>query len=116
MTRSRLDLLLTYQTLKMMQPDGYLLDSYLADCDELNRVQPDGTFDHEVADVRNVCAKVHVSLSDRIDSVCTFLGISKRQFLEAAFIEAVDRAKVIMESEGVHEYLANQERRQGVAK
>ncbi|WP_213105801.1 hypothetical protein [Candidatus Protochlamydia amoebophila] len=56
--------------------------------------------------VKNVCAKVHPWLSDEIDKVVDLLGISKRRFLEAAFIEAVNKANAIIEAEGVHERFA----------
>jgi hypothetical protein len=58
--------------------------------------------------LKNVCAKVSVKLSDEIDSICSFLSISKRAFLEAAFIEAVAKAKAILEAEGVEEWIAAQ--------
>jgi antitoxin component of MazEF toxin-antitoxin module len=54
---------------------------------------------------KNVCAKVSPELAAQIDEVVQLLGISKRRFLEAAFIEAVRRAKEIMEAEGVYEAL-----------
>jgi len=54
--------------------------------------------------IKNVCAKVHPSLSDRIDKVVSMLGISKRSFLEVAYIEACDRAEKIMVEEGVYDY------------
>lgn len=53
--------------------------------------------------LKNVCAKVSVQLSDQIDEVCNLLDISKRRFLEAAFLEAVSRAHAIIEAEGVWE-------------
>jgi hypothetical protein len=56
--------------------------------------------------IKNVCAKVSTALSDDIDSVCGLLGISKRRFLEAAFVEALALAHDIIEAEGVHDYLA----------
>ena len=56
--------------------------------------------------IKNVCAKVSAQLSDEIDSVCGLLNISKRRFLEAAFLEALALAHDIIEAEGVHEYLA----------
>jgi hypothetical protein len=59
-------------------------------------------FEHSVP-LKNVCAKVLPELSDEIDEVCSLLGISKRRFLEAAMIEAVSKAKGIMEREGVWE-------------
>lgn len=57
--------------------------------------------------LKNVCAKVHPLLSDEIDQVVDLLGISKRRFLEAAFIEAVNKAKAIIDAEGVHERYAS---------
>lgn len=53
--------------------------------------------------IKNVCAKVSVELSDEIDEIVGLLGISKRRFLEAAFIEAVAMARQIMAQEGVTE-------------
>lgn len=55
--------------------------------------------------VKNVCAKVAPELADEIDGICGLLGISKRRFLEAAFIEAVRKAKTIMAAEGVMDAL-----------
>lgn len=55
--------------------------------------------------LKNVCAKVSQKLSDDIDQIVDLLNISKRRFLEAAFIEAVERAHSIMEAEGVWEAL-----------
>lgn len=49
--------------------------------------------------LKNVCAKVSVKLSDDIDNVVGFLGISKRCFLEAAFIDAVATAHEIIHRE-----------------
>ncbi len=53
--------------------------------------------------LKNVCAKVTQQLSDEIDQVVGLLGVSKRRFLEAAYIEAVQRAHEIMKAEGVWE-------------
>lgn len=55
--------------------------------------------------IKNVCAKVSVKLSDSIDEVCALLGVQKRRFLEAAFMDAVERAHSILEAEGVYELL-----------
>lgn len=52
---------------------------------------------------KNVCAKVTPELSDEIDKVCDFLGISKRRFLEAAFMDAVETAHEIIRREGVYD-------------
>lgn len=60
--------------------------------------------DHvESSDLKNVCAKVSVNLSDEIDQVVGFLGVSKRIFLESAFIDAVETAQEIMRREGLFE-------------
>jgi len=66
--------------------------------------------------IKNVCAKVSAQLSDDIDQVCGFLHISKRKFLEAAFIEAVDKARRIIEAEGVNEYFSEKADAQPKAK
>jgi hypothetical protein len=50
--------------------------------------------------IKNVCAKVPGQLADEIEEIVDLLGISKRSFLEAAFREAVLKAKAIMEEEG----------------
>lgn len=53
--------------------------------------------------LKNVCAKVCVGLSDDIDEICSLLDISKRAFLEAAMLEAVSKARGIIDREGVME-------------
>lgn len=59
--------------------------------------------------LKNVCAKVSQQLSDDIDEIVGLLNVSKRRFLEAAFIEAVQRAHTVMESEGVWDALERPE-------
>jgi hypothetical protein len=53
--------------------------------------------------LRNVCALISVSLFDRLESSCSLLQITKRQFIEAALIEALDKADKIVQDEGVFE-------------
>lgn len=53
--------------------------------------------------LKNVCARVSAELSEEIDKICDLLGISKRRFLEAAFVEAVQKAHSIMDAEGLHQ-------------
>jgi alkylhydroperoxidase family enzyme len=53
--------------------------------------------------LKNVCAKVTPDLAEEIDQVCDLLDVNKREFLEAAFIDAVGRAKAIFEGEGCFE-------------
>jgi len=72
------------------------------------------TGDQEFAAIplKNVCAKVSVQLSDEIDQIVGLLDISKRQFLELAFVEAVNKARQILGDEGVHDYLPDLSRAQ----
>lgn len=59
----------------------------------------------EAPEIRNVCFKVSVKLAEEIDGICALLDISKRTFLEAAALKAVEEAKAIMDAEGVYEAL-----------
>lgn len=54
----------------------------------------------DLPEVKNVCAKLSVKLSDDIDQVCDFLDISKRVFIEAALVDALSKANQIIEDEG----------------
>ncbi|RQV18152.1 hypothetical protein DF132_23230 [Burkholderia cenocepacia] len=40
-------------------------------------------------------------LADRVDAAVSLLGVSKRQFIEAAFIEALLKVEDLMRVEGV---------------
>lgn len=86
--RSHLDSLVTEKVLG-------LLNDIRGSSDLVDRV--------ESSDLKNVCAKVSVNLSDEIDQVIGFLGVSKRIFLESAFIDAVETAQEIMRREGLFE-------------
>lgn len=86
--RSYLDSLVTEKVLG-------LLNDIRGSSDLVDRV--------ESSDLKNVCAKVSVNLSDEIDRVTGFLGVSKRIFLESAFIDAVETAQEIMRREGLFE-------------
>lgn len=63
----------------------------------------------DLPELKNVCAKVSSQLSEEIDEVCALLGVHKRQFLEAAFIDAVATANEILRREGVFEALRREE-------
>ena len=91
--RTVLDSLLTERSLRLIETrrNSSLLDM-IADDKVIHNVG-----------LKNVCAKVSPQLAERIDVMCSFLEISKRRFLEAAFIEACDMAERIMNDEGVHE-------------
>lgn len=58
---------------------------------------PDEVLD--AAQFRNVCAKLHPELIDRLDGVVGLLDMSKRDFIELALIEALDRAENILHHE-----------------
>lgn len=96
MARTPLNALLTEQSLHLLSVHRgtAVLDLIASDSVEHN------------FELKNICAKVHPQLADRIDHVCTLLDISKRRFLEAAFIEACDMAESILEAEGVNDFLA----------
>lgn len=89
--RTPVDLLITSAVLKEMAPSR-ISDSML---DSVLESHPQ---------VKNVCAKVSIQLSERIDGIVARLDISKRSFLEAAMIEACNKADSIIESEGLDDY------------
>ena len=93
--RSPLEALVTEKALHFLsvRRGDYLVDQVLS------------TPDIGPVPTKNVCAKVTVQLSDQIDEVCGLLDISKRRFLEAAFIQAVNMSRAIIEREGVFEVL-----------
>lgn len=54
--------------------------------------------------LRNVCAKLSVELVDRLDNALSILSISKRQFIEAALIEALNKVDQVLEEVDAFEY------------
>lgn len=63
------------------------------------------TEDFKLPPLKNVCAKVSVELSDRLDDTTSTLGMSKRQFIEMALIQALDFADHMLECVGADEAL-----------
>lgn len=59
---------------------------------------PDEAFD--AAKFRNVCAKLHPDLVDRLEVVISLLGMSKRDFIEIALIDALDRSEKTLDDVG----------------
>lgn len=49
--------------------------------------------------LKNVCAKLSVQLSDEIDRVTNLLDVSKRRFIEAALVDALNEANRIIGEE-----------------
>jgi len=60
-------------------------------------------------ELKNVCAKVSPQLSGDIDEICGLLNISKRRFLEAAMIDAVAKARLIIQREELEDVLTELE-------
>lgn len=75
------------------QNDGFL-EMALRSGDE-------GTQDMIKAEMKNVCALIHKSLFDQLESTCGLLEISKRKFIEMALIEMLERADKIIDEVGV---------------
>jgi hypothetical protein len=100
--RKNLDLLLTERSLHFVRVRTGVDLIAAMESGMLTEVVPEGGVP-ELPILKNVCAKLAIGLSDQIDQVCDLLGISKRMFIEAALIEALDQAEKVMESEGVHE-------------
>ncbi len=46
--------------------------------------------------VRNMCAKVHPVLIERMEAVCNLLDISKRRFIESAVATAIHEAEELL--------------------
>lgn len=46
--------------------------------------------------VRNMCAKVHPALIERMEGVCDVLGVSKRRFIESAVATAIHEAEALL--------------------
>jgi len=93
--RTALNALVTEKCLSLLTNYANLIDAM---------VEGDATVVGDIP-LKNVCAKVSAQMSDEIDSVVSMLGVSKRRFLEAAFYDAIQTAKKIMEEEGVFEAL-----------
>lgn len=100
MSRTQIDSLVTLKSLELVTSTSGINDGIT------NLLLDDPQF-HALT--KNVCAKFSVELSDRIDNVCGLLGISKRRFMEAAVIDALEKSSQIMEAEGVFARLASEE-------
>lgn len=61
--------------------------------------------------IKNVCAKLHVELSNKLDDTVNKLDMSKRKFIELALIQAIGRAEQIMDEVDMTELLREQNER-----
>jgi len=48
------------------------------------------------AELRNICALINPSLFSEVENLCNVLELSKRQFVEMALIEFVEKANAIV--------------------
>ena len=60
----------------------------------------------DMPNTRNICAIIHVSLFEKVESITSLLNISKRQFVEEALIEAVERASAVVNEVNPMEFVA----------
>lgn len=64
----------------------------------------------ENPEIKQLSAKVHVSLIERLDSVCQILDLTKREFIESALLDALDRAEEAIDRSGFFEKYAPQQK------
>lgn len=50
--------------------------------------------------VRNMCAKVHPHLIERLEAVCELMDVSKRRFIEVAVSSAIHEAEELLAQHG----------------
>ena len=55
--------------------------------------------------VQNVCAKLAQPLVDRLDEALSVLGMTKRDFIELALIEALDKVDQVLKDTDAFEYV-----------
>jgi hypothetical protein len=83
---------------EMILAKSYSLKYSFSNTDVLDILDKSGQFS-DLPHLKNVCAKVSTELSDQLEEVCSLLTISKRRFIEAALIEALKTARLIMNDE-----------------
>jgi len=110
MVRTPLDALITRKTLDFIYTHGNWGNGDVMDL-IIDHAAENGEMPFKL---KNVCAKVSEELANKIDEVCGLLEISKRRFLEAAFIEAILKANEIMDKEGLWDCLEEDRRLQVV--
>lgn len=94
--KSILEKKLTYKALGFLHQNDFLIDAALEDpSPELK----------EKFKIKNVCASLPGVLVIRLENTLSLLGMTKREFLESAIIDALDKADLVMDECGVTEYL-----------
>jgi len=59
-------------------------------------MKQEGTQEELRGQLKNVCAYVSPNLAAHLESICTHLEISKREFIEKALIDYIEKAEVMM--------------------
>ena len=54
----------------------------------------------QLQELRQMCAKVHPHVHDRLEQVTSLLDMSKREFIEGAVIDALNRAEEAIQRSG----------------
>lgn len=80
--------------LKASWPDGKLIDHMIEQ--------------GSAPELRQMCAKVSPVLHDRLEQLTSLLDMSKREFIEAAVIDALDRAEEVLERSGAMRQLTGE--------
>lgn len=91
---------MTLDDMERMIEAGSLLKSD----DDGKTVRPTSLEEISPIPLRNVCAKLSVQLVERLDNALGILDISKRQFIELALIEALDKVDQVLEDVDAFEY------------
>ena len=64
------------------------------------RLVDDAIEQGQLPELRQLCAKVHPHVHDRLEQVTSLLSMTKREFIEGALIDALNRAEDAIEASG----------------
>lgn len=56
-------------------------------------------------EVKNVCAKLPIPIVERLDNLIGILDMTKRDFIEMALVDALDRVDAILNEVGAFEFV-----------
>lgn len=59
-------------------------------------------------ELRNICAFIHKDLFSKVESACSNLGLSKRQLVEMALIDIMEKIETIIDRHEVFEAITNE--------
>jgi hypothetical protein len=89
---------ITHKSLSFMLDDSAKLIDLVLDSDDGEEIKAKFK-------LKNVCAQLGEPLIQRLENTLGILNMSKREFLELAIIEALNKADLIMKEVGLPEYL-----------